>query len=234
MLMVGAWTYGHTVSGDGIAAAQEYRPRMNRLHGVSPLAGAPSALRLVEPGPLPTSGPLYQKVAQPEETSPGKPIGPAPSVDDTDAGIKPIGVVNLNMAQPPGETPLDLAAPRFARAGVTLAPASESRNWMEYSYYWKASGFCHQPLYFEEVNLERYGYRVGGCLQPLVSAAHFFGTIPLLPYKMVVHPPSECVYTLGYYRPGSPAYLQHERFQLRADAGAAETAAVIGTILLLR
>ena len=33
--------------------------------------------------------------------------------------------------------------------------------------------------------------------------AHFFLTIPTLPYKMVVQSPRECIYTLGYYRAGS-------------------------------
>jgi hypothetical protein len=37
----------------------------------------------------------------------------------------------------------------------------------------------------------------GSHLQPLVSAAYFFGTIPLLPYKMTVDCPCECVPSLG-------------------------------------
>ncbi len=48
---------------------------------------------------------------------------------------------------------------------------------------WKASGLCHKPLYFEEVQLERYGHEIGPILQPLVSTAHFFGNIAVLPYK---------------------------------------------------
>ena len=63
--------------------------------------------------------------------------------------------------------------------------------------------FCHRPLYFEEINLERYGYGCGWCLQPGASAAHFFGTVPALPYLMTVDCPHECIYTLGHYRPGS-------------------------------
>ena len=70
---------------------------------------------------------------------------------------------------------------------------------------WKASNLCHKPLYFEEVNLERYGHTAGPVLQPLVSSAHFFGNIIVLPYKMGVHGPTECQYSLGYYRPGNCA-----------------------------
>jgi hypothetical protein len=40
-------------------------------------------------------------------------------------------------------------------------------------------------------------------MQPAASAAHFFGTIPLLPYCMAVDCPGECIYALGHYRPGN-------------------------------
>ncbi len=189
-------------------------------------------VRLIEPGPLPGAT-HARKVMQPEETPPGRPLGPAPSLESTDPGIKPIGEVGINILAPPGEMPTDLAAPYIARAGVILPPATENRDWMDYSYYWMATAYCHQPLYFEEVNVERYGFRYRYGLQPLVSCAHFFATIPLLPYKMVVHPPSECQYTLGYYRPGDPALRQRERIHIQADAGAAEVGTVIGMILLI-
>ena len=50
---------------------------------------------------------------------------------------------------------------------------------------WKAAGNCHKPLYFEDWNLERYGHSHGP-LDPVFSAAHFFVTLPILPYKMGV------------------------------------------------
>jgi len=69
---------------------------------------------------------------------------------------------------------------------------------------WAAPNFHHRPLYFEEPNLERYGQYVGGpCIQSAVSAAHFFGRIPLLPYKIGANPPHSRNYTLGRYRPGN-------------------------------
>ncbi|NNE00070.1 MAG: hypothetical protein HKN47_22345, partial [Pirellulaceae bacterium] len=79
------------------------------------------------------------------------------------------------------------------------------RNWNKSVMTWKASLLCHKPLYFEEVNLERYGHTAGPVLQPVVSSAHFFANIAVLPYKMGIHPPSECQYALGYYRPGNCA-----------------------------
>ena len=81
----------------------------------------------------------------------------------------------------------------------------QPRQWAQITYNWKASGLCHKPLYFEQVKLERYGHSWGPYVQPLVSGVHFFGTLPILPYKMGLKAPNECVYTLGYYRPGSCA-----------------------------
>lgn len=85
--------------------------------------------------------------------------------------------------------------------GDELAP----RHWPQITYMWKASGLCHKPLYFEQVALERYGHTWGPYTQPIMSGIHFFGTLPILPYKMGLQTPNECVYSLGYYRPGSCA-----------------------------
>jgi hypothetical protein len=60
-------------------------------------------------------------------------------------------------------------------------------------------------LYFEEVQLERYGHTAGPLLQPVLSGAHFFLNIASLPYQMGIHPPHECQHPLGYYRPGNCA-----------------------------
>ncbi len=85
---------------------------------------------------------------------------------------------------------------------------------------WKASGLCSKPLYFVQVQMERYGHSWGPILDPIVSGAHFFGTVPILPYKMGLQTPNECVYTLGYYRPGScaPYMISPLGFTWRAAA----------------
>jgi hypothetical protein len=83
--------------------------------------------------------------------------------------------------------------------------AFQPREWLPMTMTWKASGLCHKPLYFEEVNLERYGHTAGPFAQPVISTAHFFVNIAVLPYKMGIHPPTECQYALGYYRPGNCA-----------------------------
>jgi hypothetical protein len=81
----------------------------------------------------------------------------------------------------------------------------KGRCWDQTTYMWKASAMCHKPLYFEDEQLERYGHSYSPCFQPFISGAHFFCTLPVLPYCMGVEPPCECIYALGYYRPGSCA-----------------------------
>ena len=48
------------------------------------------------------------------------------------------------------------------------------RNWSPQSVTWHATNLCHKPLYFENVQLERYGHSRGPIAQPFHSAFHFF------------------------------------------------------------
>lgn len=57
--------------------------------------------------------------------------------------------------------------------------------------------FAYNPIYFEDMNLERCGLSCGCCVQPVVSGLHFFGTVAILPYKMLVSPPCSCVFPPG-------------------------------------
>lgn len=109
--------------------------------------------------------------------------------------------------------------PCDCRLGVNVeAPEFAGRHFSRTNFAWKATGTCHKPLYFEDVQLERYGHSWNPVVQPFMSAAHFFVSVPLLPYKMGLNPPGECVYTLGYYRPGScaPYLLEPIPLSLRA------------------
>ena len=79
------------------------------------------------------------------------------------------------------------------------------RAWTPQVVTWKASSLCHKPLYFENVQLERYGHSRGPFAQPIHSTLHFFTSLATLPYQMAISPPTECEYALGYYRPGDCA-----------------------------
>jgi hypothetical protein len=94
------------------------------------------------------------------------------------------------------------------------------------TFTWTASSLCHRPLYFEDVQLERYGHSAGPLLQPFLSGAHFYTSIALLPYNMGLYPPKECMYALGYYRPGSCAPWLVSAFPITKRAILAEATAI--------
>lgn len=112
--------------------------------------------------------------------------------------------------------------------GETFQP----RRFATTTMTWKAAGNCHKPLYFEDWNLERYGHSHGP-LDPVFSAAHFFVTLPVLPYKMGVELPWECVYPLGYYRPGNCAPWTVPAAPISCRGFAVEAATVTGLLFLL-
>jgi len=109
----------------------------------------------------------------------------------------------------------------------------QGRNWSQVTYMWKASALCHKPLYFEQVQVERYGHSWGPALQPIMSGAHFFATIPILPYKMGIETPNECIYTLGHYRPGDCAPYMIEAFPFTWRAAAFQTGFVTGAAVIV-
>lgn len=80
-----------------------------------------------------------------------------------------------------------------------------SRNWVPQTYTWKASSLCHKPLFFENIQLERYGHSRGPFAQPVHSVAHFFASLIKVPYHSAITPANECQYALGFYRPGNCA-----------------------------
>ncbi len=98
---------------------------------------------------------------------------------------------------------------------------------------WKASGLCHKPLYFEDTQLERYGHEFGPVAQPLISSAHFFGNVVCLPYKMGIHPVTECQYALGYYRPGNCAPWTIAPVPLSLRGALAEASVITGAAMVL-
>ncbi len=109
----------------------------------------------------------------------------------------------------------------------------QPRAWSCLTYQWKAAGNCHKPLYFEDVQLERYGHSCKPLVQHVWSGVHFFGHILLLPYNMGLTPPDECVYALGYYRPGECAPYMIEALPITLRAALAEAGTIAGGILLI-
>jgi hypothetical protein len=94
-------------------------------------------------------------------------------------------------------------------------------TWMPEVFTWASPSFFHRPLYFEQVNLERYGIGPKRSLQPVCSSMHFFGSLALMPYKVLTQHPQERVYSLGHQRPGNRVAYQGRPFLGQSTVGEA-------------
>jgi hypothetical protein len=111
---------------------------------------------------------------------------------------------------------------------------SYGRHFGQTCFMWNASAVSTKGAYFEDTQLERYGHtKVCPAFQPVLSGAKFFATVPILPYKMGVTPPKECVYTLGHHRAGNCAPYMAEPFPISPRGALFQAGAVTGAILAL-
>jgi hypothetical protein len=195
----------------------------------------------------PTEDPVVEPTEEPAEAKPmpktfkKSPSSPSDHEAESNAQTDKVDCEEgRRIVQASGLDSISLNIYQRGRTGVTYPEecplwdeAFMARCWAETTYTWKASSLCHKPLYFEDVQLERYGHEWGPLVQPVVSAAHFFGTLPILPYKMGLETPNECVYALGYYRPNSCAPYMIEPLGFTWRAALFEAGAVVGTAAVL-
>jgi hypothetical protein len=117
---------------------------------------------------------------------------------------------------------------------VTLVPPGQAyagRLWPLQSTTVVPHAVCYNPLYFEDLNTERYGWSV--CVfQPLISTGKFYADVVALPYKMGVTPPWSCEYNTGYYLPGDPVPYMIYVPPLDLAGAALQTAVVLGGIAI--
>ncbi|MEX0716036.1 MAG: hypothetical protein WD066_05590 [Planctomycetaceae bacterium] len=100
-------------------------------------------------------------------------------------------------------------------------------------FNWEATNLFHNPLYFEDAQLERYGHTYHHCVQPFVSAGKFGGQLLGLPYQMAIDPMWERRYVLGWYRPGDCAPHLHHQVPFNAKAAAVQGGAMTGLFFLI-
>jgi hypothetical protein len=177
------------------------------------------------PSAVPSRPRSFTSIYQPKKAD-GAKAEPAPDFKcpSREELMKSICELTVDIAPSKGEVPKE--CPLFA-------DGCEPRLWCDSLYLWKASCLCHKPLYFEQMALERYGHTCHPFLQPVISGAHFFGTLPILPYKMGVEEPGECVYALGYCRPGDCAPKMLYPLPLSIRGAVYEAAAVTGLVFLI-
>ena len=143
---------------------------------------------------------------------------------------EPIGNGRIPEALNAGDelTLVPLPEDAFARSELNGTAA-----WPTLVRPWAAPNTYSHPLYFEDRMLERHGHERWGCLQPIVSGARFFATVPMLPYLTTVTSPCETVYSKGYFRSGSSVPRFYQRPPLERRAIVIQSAATAGGFIAL-
>jgi hypothetical protein len=159
---------------------------------------------------------------QEDELKRGSPP-PTPDMPDVPVATPTAPSTRLEISRAPSPTEArPIRAIPVPEEFVPLGP----RDWAPSRKYWAAAATCHMPLYFQDAALERYGHTTeqffgpfgrfltypvddpsqsnqrNQLAQPFISAGLFVAQIALLPYNLVMDPPWEAEYDLGYYRPG--------------------------------
>lgn len=111
--------------------------------------------------------------------------------------------------------------------------AYEGRYFPETVFAWRASNLWHNPIYFEDVALERYGHTYPCCIQPFASAGKFYKQLIGLPYQMAIDHPCKKMYTLGHYRPGECAPKLHYQIPWNTEAAAVQAGVTTGLFFLI-
>ena len=142
----------------------------------------------------------YQETPAAEEITPLAPPMPSTETDNlaeehtsTDGLFSSLGRVRLEDAiRPANELPDQLNEGKEHSSKTGTRHNWSSGTWVSFRPRRNTFPFHHNPLYFEDPNLERCG-QTSGYFTELTSFAHFAGRIPVLPYMMTVEPPCSLV-----------------------------------------
>ncbi|HRF01261.1 MAG TPA: hypothetical protein PLI18_12135 [Pirellulaceae bacterium] len=146
---------------------------------------------------------------------------------------KPIGEVQVRVA-PTGRLPEPTVRDDAWRSNETETIGFGGERGLTVSEVnWEATELWYRPLAFEESNLERYGFSYGR-LQPIASAANFFGRVPFVPYLHGRDSFRRPITALGPQRPGSPDMVP-ARAAWRIDPRGAlyQAGATVGGVFLV-
>lgn len=213
-------------------AAGGLRPATSAIY--SPASAALSAALQVPPAPPSGDDPL---------TRPATPSGiQFPSSEGLD--FRPISAIQpFYDYAPDGDDPCRYLCPLPAGCpedpneicpdgGPIPVTGSTDRYFPHLEFYWAASNVYHNPLYFENPLLERYGHaHFNDCVEPAFSMARFGVQLVSLPYQMALDPAWRRQYDLGWYRPGD--FAPKLIYQPPLNARAAATAAGVYTGIFL-
>ena len=143
----------------------------------------------------------------------------AQTTDPLDLRFKSIASIAVDIRANAEKLPEDLARQVFDEAATPTHNLVHARDWAATGYTWTAPAVTYKPLYFEHVGLERNG-RHYGVLQPAVSAAHFFGRLPAVPYIHGAQLGHHHLRADGRERSAAHRHLRGALYQGAATAGA--------------
>ena len=152
---------------------------------------------------MPTQSSWAEEVA-PSSTPAQQPVSETDAIKNL---LKPLSEISLETQQLGKSVPKN----RFVASQLIYQEHFNCDTCFFKHYQWVASGLNHNPLYTEDVALERYGWSYCSVLQPVVSGVRFCKDAATLPYQIGLDCPCELKSTLGYHRPGScaPRVVKH-------------------------
>jgi hypothetical protein len=111
--------------------------------------------------------------------------------------------------------------------------AYEGRPMSGTLFQWHASNLSHNPLYFQDAPLERYGHTHNELVQPFVSVGKFGVQLIGLPYQMTIDPCCKKMYTLGWYRPGECLPKMYRKIPWNKQAAVTQAGIMTGFAFLI-
>lgn len=150
---------------------------------------------------------------------------PVSQTDAINNLLKPLSEISLETQQLGKTVPKD----RFVTSLLIYQEHFSCDTCLK-NYQWVAPGLNHNPLYTEDVALERYGWSYCPVLQPVVSGVRFCKDAATLPYQIGLDCPCELKSTLGYQRPGTWASRVVKRLPWSWKGAALQAGAVAGGI----
>lgn len=121
---------------------------------------------------------------------------------------------------------------RFPDKPVLSTTEFAGRSFPEQAMITEPHFVCHNRLYFEEKNAERYGWDLG-FIQPFVSTLYFYRDVVFLPHNFASHPTRRYECNAGYCLPGDPVPYIIYPPDFTLTGGIAEGALAIGLFAVI-
>lgn len=157
-----------------------------------------------------------------------------PSVPSVESMIKGGDAVDAYLAKTPTTSAFEQSEKTIAqRTRTRSSESSEEVQWDGGFAGWTEPAFYTRPLYFEQINFERYETNAPAWTRPALSYAQFLGTIPVLPYKIGANGPRERAYSVGHYPYGHGAARHKSILPLSKRGVLYQGAATTGLVFLV-